>query len=467
MRHAKGGQRIATRFSDHYELGRSQAELDFVDIPLDTDIRLFVDPYALSLDTAPWFVDCGNLVIDFFQLVLDGIRSGDPVASKRLLAHLHEPNETHLGYSSGRPAGRGIGAGQAGDLHERLSHSQAAATGVLQDLTDCELVIPGISSDKISDMTINIIKGKLIEYTEQQCSLFNMPTRRVSSGPFWDFRRRSWVNTYANLPVYAGRRIVLVPKAAVRYRLAVDHQEYYRDFVLEYLQAEHLEAGSSLVTLLKNGRRVVRKKDLKERYPCSKPYLLSFTADHPEVLDRYKRSLVGKSRPLYDESIEEVQPDPRAIRVRELAARLSNIRPGRQHAGEYHDLILGLLEALFAPNLRRPAKEERIHGGRKRIDITFENGDDHGFFFDLQARHQVKCPYILFECKNCTGDPASPELDQLTGRLSPERGMFGMLVCRRVVDRARMLEMCRHALRDKKGYILCLDDGDIKALVMY
>jgi hypothetical protein len=37
------------RFSTYYGLVKSQAELDFVDVPLETDIRLFVDPYALSV----------------------------------------------------------------------------------------------------------------------------------------------------------------------------------------------------------------------------------------------------------------------------------------------------------------------------------------------------------------------------------------------------------------------------------
>ena len=59
------------RLSDHFRLEASQNELDFVDIPLDTDIPLFVDPYALGLETDAWFRECSELVMGFFQHLID------------------------------------------------------------------------------------------------------------------------------------------------------------------------------------------------------------------------------------------------------------------------------------------------------------------------------------------------------------------------------------------------------------
>ena len=79
---------------------------------------------------------------------------------------LREPNQTRFGLSRGdRPHGRGVGADQALELYDALSQSAAVQTGLLKDLEDCELLIPGISSDKISDITTNIIRPNLIEYT--------------------------------------------------------------------------------------------------------------------------------------------------------------------------------------------------------------------------------------------------------------------------------------------------------------
>lgn len=110
-------------------------------------------------------------------------------------------------------------------------------------------------------------------------------------------------------------------------------------------------------------------------------------------------------------------------------------------------------------------KEERLHQGWKRVDIDFNNGGDRGFFSDLITRHRIKCPYVFFECKNYSSDPANPEFDQLTGRFSKDRGQFGILVCRRIVDKAKILSLCRDALHDGRGYVLAIDDADVESLL--
>jgi hypothetical protein len=453
------------RFSDHFKLGKSQPGLDFVDIPVNGDIRLFVDPYAFTLENDPWFIDTNNLIIDYFSLLIELIRAGDLDHASRLLANLHEPRETHLGFSAVGSSGRGIGTYQATDLLDALRNSQAVQTGKLKDLADCELLIPGISADKISDITTNIIRGQLIGYTEAQCALHNIQTTRVAGGVFWDSVRRNWVNRYANLPLFNNEKIILVPKAAVRFRPEITADEFYNHYVLDFLEAEHLRANDALVETLKNGRRVVRRKDLRRKYPLTKDFLFEFTQAHPELLNAYKADVQDRSRPLNDQELEWPHQDVREINYEQLASDLDEIPTGAQHATNFHNFIFGALEAIFYPALRYPQKEEEIHEGRKRIDITFNNGDRLGFFAELNSKYGVFCPFIFFECKNYSSDPANPELDQLSGRFSDKRGMFGGLVCRRVTDKALMLRRCKDMLFGKHEVILVFDDDDIKTLL--
>jgi hypothetical protein len=282
---------------------------------------------------------------------------------------------------------------------------------------------------------------------------------------YWDSERLEWANRYARLPVYKEERIVLVPKAAVRFRMAADHQDYYRKYVLEFLQAEHLHAGTSLVRVLKNGKRIVTKKALAKEYPLSKDFLADFSKDHPSVFSVYKQSLRGQSRSIRDEEIELIQQEPQTIQVSKLIAELESIRSGNEAAGQYHNFIIGALEAIFFPQLRKPVKEQEIFDGRKRIDIVFNNGADGGFFGDLYTKHGVLCPYVFFECKNYSTDLKNPEFDQLVGRFSDKRGRFGILVCRTNADKDLILRRCKDVVNANRGYMLVLDDADLKALL--
>jgi hypothetical protein len=91
-------------------------------------------------------------------------------------------------------------------------------------------------------------------------------------------------------------------------------------------------------------------------------------------------------------------------------------------------------------------------------------GDSAGWFFAWLAKH-YPAPYIYVECKNYTEDVKNPELDQLSGRFSPSRGQFGLLVCRGVSDRNKIDSMCRDTAKDGRGFMIVLDDIDLKTLV--
>lgn len=456
---------MSPRFSEHFRLELSQAELDFVDVELDGDLPLFVDPYALSICPGPWYEECNALLVHFFSLLLSRIRTGDHESAIEMLGHLSEPNDTRLGLSKGKPSGRGFGPKYASDLYDRILTSRAARTGQLTDISDCELMIEGVGSDRISDMTINIIRSKLLEYTQNQCTIWKVQLQQAPSGFFWNMGRSEWANTFTSLPIYNGSTIVLVPRNAVRYRSIIDHRQYYNGFVLNFLQAEHLTANSSLVKVLKNEKRVVYKKDLKSAYPLNKDYISKFAEKRPETLVQYKKMVKSKDCTVAPEGIESLQNEPKQIIYEDISAALQAVPKGREHADEFHTVIMGALEAIFSPDLMNPTKEEKIHEGRKRVDIVFDNSCRRGFFRSLHALHNIPCPYIFVECKNYASDMRNPEFDQLTGRFSPKRGRFGLLVCRDKGNIDACVARCKDTMNDDRGIVIVLDDNDIIALL--
>lgn len=169
----------------------------------------------------------------FFQQVVDDIRSGHEGHAWELLSHLNEPNETRLGLSKKQPNGKAIGKIQAGAIYEALKSSSAVREGFITALEECELMIDGIGHDKISDLTTNILRGHLVEYTRIQCELFDVPTYSVPAAPIFNTDSMEWEDTYVDLPVWRNKPILLVPKSAVRFSPAYDSGRYYRATIFD------------------------------------------------------------------------------------------------------------------------------------------------------------------------------------------------------------------------------------------
>lgn len=241
-----------TTFSQHYNLNLSQHEIDFVDIDTEKDFPLFIDPYALSIGEDAWSHECNLYIVSFFQTAIDYIKNGEEREARQLLNNLNEPNETCLGLSKLHPKGHGVSGKQALDIYNKLSASHATKSGILSELADCDLFIEGISCDKISDITTNIIRKLLIEYTQKQCELHNIKLpNEVASGRLWDIDKKIWRQDYVYLPIINNKKVILVPKSIVRFKPSLDSRQYYNHFVLNFLQQENLNSNSNLVHILK------------------------------------------------------------------------------------------------------------------------------------------------------------------------------------------------------------------------
>jgi hypothetical protein len=147
-----------------------------------------------------------------------------------------------------------------------------------------------------------------------------------------------------------------------------------------------------------------------------------------------------------------------------LLAAVQAVPVGTENATAYHRAVEQLLSALFTPGLSEPIIEDRLHEGRKRVDITYVNRDAHGFFRWI-TDHYPPAPYVYVECKNYSADPGNPELDQLTGRFSPKRGRVGLLICRSFTNKDLFIKRCRDSALDDRGFVIPLDDSDLADLV--
>jgi len=445
------------RISQLFNLGKSQAELDFVDIDTAMDLPLFLDPFFLGHRKDKWSNEATFTLRSFFQKLIDLTKAGEENQARELFEYLHEPNSTCLGMSVGNPEGRGVGKEDTSKIYDNLLKSKAIQTGLLQDIEDNILFVDNFGKDKLSDMATNILRKHLIEYTQQQCILHNIPlTNNVPSEFFWSGQHEEWSSEYTQMLVINNKKILLVPKGVVSFSDAYTPDKYYNHFVLNFLQNEHLKLNTALVKQRSSGKKYVTKKDLKEANPLTKEFLREFTLKHPEVLKAFKASTKSssvKNIEIADLSVKEI--------CKILGEQLVKIPSGNSNASNFHNIIHGILELIFYPYLIYPRKEKEIHEGRKRIDITFDNAADNGIFYRLAENMMLPCQYLFIECKNYSSDPANAELDQLSSRFSVNRGRVGFLVCRTFVNRQLFIKRCRDTYKDGRGLIIPLADQDI------
>lgn len=454
------------RVSEYYDLNRNQGTLDFVDVDTRKDVPVYIDPSTIRHLSDDWGGECINMLTTFFDSVLDAVMTGDKTRSDYLLGNLGEPNETHLGLSSGVSAGRGFGKWMREEFASKLAQSQAAKTGLIEDLEDTAFFIDKVGKDVISDVTTNIIRGPLITYTQQMCLAFNIPLiRGVHSGPVWNPESQKWENGLTDLPLPDGKMLLLVPKMIVRRDLHLSQSDYYRNHLVPTLQAEEeADPRSKLVTVLKSGKRKVYKKEIEGKYGNTKPVVRRETLERASVYRHFKEvksQIAPDPMSHVDLSAATSAPPPD---FKELLRAVVETPTGNAEANNYHARVESLLTALFYPSLNMPEMEHEIHEGRKRIDITYTNNARDGFFAFL-VRHKIPAQYTFVECKNYGHEVSNPELDQLSSRFSPLRGKFGILACRSFKDKDRFLSRCRDTALDRRGFVVALDDTDMARLV--
>ena len=298
------------RISDIFNLGRTQYDLDFIDIDPSRDTLLYLEPHFLRDTRDKWCRNAVDLIDDYSHQVLKLIEDGHLYAAKKLLSFLGEPTETCLGQSKGEPRGRGLGEGEATKIMDDILQAPAIQAGVIEELEDLRVFVHGIGPHKMSEAVSNIIRAQLIEYTQTQCDLHGIPlTPDLWSNPYWD-PPDGWTQIQTDLLTVEHKQILLVPKNVVCRARGLTQGRYYSQGLLEWHKKDHLRRNTRLVVAkrLKSGRisRKVFKRDLKQMVPNEIQVLIDFTDQHPDVFAAFKANMPERfMRPLMPEEVAE------------------------------------------------------------------------------------------------------------------------------------------------------------------
>ncbi len=173
------------KISEIFKLEATQLELDFIDVDIEKDYPLYIDPLLISNNHNPWARSADLIIKNYFNKFKNAILENDIDKAQELMHFMSEPKETCLGVSQqGSQNGKGVGSINAEKIINKIIESNAIENNLVTNIEDLMIFVEDIDKDKISDMVTNIIRGKLIEYTKHQCDLWGIGTTNAETLPF-------------------------------------------------------------------------------------------------------------------------------------------------------------------------------------------------------------------------------------------------------------------------------------------
>lgn len=292
--------------SDYYRIGSQQPELDFVDIILNTDNPLFIDPRLIEHLQGSLMIRMQKRIEAFWGELIKAVKSKDLKRVYYILHGLKEPNETRLGYAFSKRKGNSVAEKLKSKLVDAIIANKAVQSGILSHYADVELFIEDISSDRISDITTKIIKEVLIEFTQEQCEKHDIPMVLVEQDDIFDYKTLKWRIKKVYLPIYEEHPILFVPKNIVRLEGTAGKNIscFYRFAIRNFLRYDQ-DLIEDISPSGKDGKLLIR--DIKSEHPLSKDSLVNWSLKYGKLLVDYKTDhLNGRLRELSDEEIMEV-----------------------------------------------------------------------------------------------------------------------------------------------------------------
>ena len=318
----------------------------------------------------------------------------------------------------------------------------------VRHIEEMQLVSAGIGPDRISDITANVLKRFLIEYTQRQCAIWNLTIQRsVPVAHIYNHQSHEWEDSYEDLPVSEadGSPILLVPRRLVRVLPWINYDDFVRTEFSAYLAARRQSLGRAIS---KGG--------------AAKSEVVIVTRSDLGLVERYVRSReqqAANARPALDYINEDACKEADSLRE-----KLAAIPTGHEHAAAYQRVVLEILNYLFNPDLIDGRPEVRIIDGTERRDIIFTNDSDETFWDYVRTAHDGIL--VMFEAKNME-ELGLAAINQTATYLGDRIGRLGVIVTRQAsVEgvRRKIFSVWNDSAPNRK-VILTLNDENLRELL--
>lgn len=272
--------------SDLWQLDiNGHEDIDFIDICVDRDTPLFIDPCRIEVCIHPIAVQCRELMDSYFDAFYEAYRTNDVFLQKRVLSHAREINCTRLGY--GYP---GKGNSQIG-LREKFRElpSLIRRLKTMCKAQDLPIFLKDFAEDGMSDLLTNILHSVLNEYTLEQMARYNIEPNGEAGFYAWNESRHNWYYTVQPCYKVNGEPIMLVPKTFVRNKYLFGADQYFKRIILERIRSE----GGGID---RRGKLIPKSVFYEHNVPHDVPNwryetIADYTEKSPDLLWEYHRKL--------------------------------------------------------------------------------------------------------------------------------------------------------------------------------
>lgn len=286
-------------FSKEFHLVEPATGFEFFDIEIEGDTKRFVDPFAIAQTNQPHCLSMTKALHRFMYDLLSAIKANDMQTAHELCYSFSEPKGTRLGYSLSRRDGHGAGIALSEVFLNALKSSTAVVNGVVQYLEECKLFCEGIDKDITSDITINICKLHLIEFTQDQCQKHGIPTQRTKEKiRYFCVQTGTWQSDYFDLPhapvQHTGTLdyIILIPVNVLPPLPPYSLMTFYTGIAASFFEKDALATNANCIKKPSKGFKVLRGEMRKLiPYVPSKANMCDFINQHPETLIEYRRNI--------------------------------------------------------------------------------------------------------------------------------------------------------------------------------
>lgn len=424
---------IRPRLNDHHNILLNQSHVDFAIPFLNEDIPLYVDPFLLWKSPSQQDNSLHTTITSSFNQI-GNLSKKDMNRAIDTLIFLSECDEVGLGNSESK-TGKKIGKKMAEQILSVFQEIPQIEKDGFNHIEEIQLLIDGVSKDRISDIACNLIKSFLIDYTIQQCDKFGIPVDLVEI-EYYDLKKSKVEKEKINLPVEPdfGKPILFVPKRWLRSIPWLNFDDYFKDYI-------------EISEKIKAGKKISRIE------------ILEFNRKNYDEVQSYIKKRQLKQQDCKNDPLFSQIPVLSSKRKLQTILKLPTGKTDNADK-EYEDQICPLLASMLFPDLDFATTQVRTDSGVHIRDLIFYNNTSHKLLNELAVNFD--CKQIVFELKNVK-EVSKEHVDQLNRYLKDGFGRFGIIFTRKKPPN-KVFKNTIDLWSGQRKCILMLDDQDLELM---